>query len=75
MLYSIVPAELVFGQADLPRSGDFGVRNIPVDGGILEVSGAGDSMRVQRLVSTNPRAYLNPAYAPGSPYPAPRQEH
>ncbi len=62
VLYTIEPYESVFGEechAD--------IKSIDVPEGIVEASAGEDGiMSVSRLISTDPRAYLNPKYVPGS---------
>lgn len=63
MIYSITPPELLYEQPQLPAT-----RYCAFDRGFLEVTGSGSSCTVTRVVSTDPSVYLDPKFAPGSPY-------
>ncbi len=61
VLYTNEPFEAIF-----PQSTPVSTKSIQVPEGIVEASEtAGGIFCVSRLISTDPRAYLNPKYAPG----------
>lgn len=61
LLYTNEPYEMIFAKDGAPR-----VKAITVPEGIVEAAGDNDgSLSVSRLISTDPRAYLNSKYAPG----------
>ena len=60
LLYTTEPLELVLGTGET-RS--FSSKN--VDGILLEGEDSVDGFKISRILSTNPKAYLNTAYAPG----------
>ncbi len=61
VLYTNQPYELIFPEKRAE------IRDISVPGGVLETLRCSNgSMRIRRLISTDPRAYLNPAYSPGA---------
>ncbi len=66
LLYTIVPPELIFEETSpQPRAGASRCRKIR--GGMLEMTMTGDDDgRISRLISTDPKLYLNPRYSPGS---------
>lgn len=68
LLHTIVPFEAIFGSPGqagaLPSdTASPAGRECRVPGGLLELDGNG---RVSRLISTDPRLYLDPRYAPGA---------
>ena len=66
ILHTILPLEAVMGTpAESARPKCFFVAD-----GLVETDGEGTQMTVRRLISTNPKAYLNPLYTPGSPFQA-----
>lgn len=40
-----------------------------IQGGVVECVVEGRNIRVNRLISTDPKLYLNPRYCPGHPFP------
>ena len=70
MLYTIVPMEAIFVEEE---STGIGVSSLPSpimirrDGiDLLVEQQPGREYRIQRLISTNPRDFLNPKWQPGS---------
>lgn len=76
LLHTIVPYEAIFSpgapadgapgaqaQAAVPQAGES-----PAPGGVVQWVRDARGTHVSRLVSTDPRAYLNAAYAPGAPW-------
>ncbi len=65
ILYSIIPAEVVF-QTD-PQSLEIKLLEADYMGKRVEVMKVSDqSYKIVRLVDTNPQTYLNPLFEPGS---------
>jgi hypothetical protein len=70
-IYSIVPYEQMFPSGGAaqdalqPAAQDPQLSCRRVPGGLLEVSRSPQGEFVSRLISTDPRLYLNPAYLPG----------
>ena len=65
ILYSIIPAEVVF-QTD-PQSPEIKLLEADYMGKRVEVMKVSDqSYKIVRLVDTNPKTYLNPLFEPGS---------
>lgn len=65
ILYSIIPAEVVFKNGSQPSE----IRLLEADymGKRVEVMQISDqSFKIVRLIDTNPKAYLNPLFEPGS---------
>ena len=66
ILYSIIPAEVVFSRQGDDIS-DAGQREIQYMGERVQVSALTNNRYViQRLLSTNPVSYLNPKLQPGT---------
>ncbi len=63
MMYTIAPQELLMEQPQLPQT-----RFCAFDKGFLELTGSGSNATVTRVISTDPAVYLDPRFAPGSPY-------
>jgi hypothetical protein len=64
MLYSIVPVEEIWAEADVPVPER---RDVIVNGCMMQVESTGTSLgRVVRVLSTDPEHYLKPEYQPGS---------
>lgn len=69
MLYTIVPIETIFEEEDSAGTGVFSPTPIMIrrDGiDLLVEQMPGGEYRIQRLISTNPRDFLNPKWQPGS---------
>jgi hypothetical protein len=65
ILYSVIPAEFVFRNDSQPSE----IRLIEADymGKMVEVMRITDqSFKIVRLIDTDPKAYLNPLFEPGS---------
>ncbi|MCO7137046.1 YlzJ-like family protein [[Clostridium] leptum] len=62
MFYSIVPAEVILGLQDMEKR-----EIIETQAGFVEAVQTPDGPAVSRLISTDPKSYLDPRYAPGSP--------
>ncbi len=62
MLYSIVPPEAILGLQDVEKR-----EIIEAQAGFVETVQTPDGPMVSRLISTDPRSYLDPRYAPGAP--------
>lgn len=61
VLYTNQPYELIFPN-DTATS-----QNIGISDGIIETLKSNDGkMHIRRLISTDPKAYLNPDYSPGA---------
>ncbi len=85
ILYTIVPEEFVLAGLDLGSSGvvgwpgESGARleervTAGVSGPVrllVERASPGSGWRVNRLLSSDPDDYLNPAFAPGREFPGP----
>lgn len=66
MLYSIVPNEDIWSE----ESVDYNFHEVMIDGFMVQVEPIdGASGRVVRVISTDPQAYLNPTFQPGSLVP------
>ncbi len=62
--HTIVHPDLIF-----PQDNSLPPREIvAIKGGFLEISGQGDNKQVERLISTDPKMYLNPSYSPYTKY-------
>nr|WP_317412921.1 YlzJ-like family protein [uncultured Solibaculum sp.] len=61
MFYSVVPPEAILGLQDMEKR-----EIIEVQSGFVEAVQTPDGPMVSRLISTNPKSYLDPRYAPGS---------
>ena len=62
MLYTIVPAEVIWEANEAPAE----LREVYRDGRLFQVEGGKDgSLRVVRLLSTDPVDYLDPHFQPG----------
>jgi len=67
LLWTALPLELVLAEAAAPVSPCI---NLVQGGRILEVLPVGQGMGViQRLISTDPQDYLDPAWQPGTRVP------
>lgn len=64
ILYTIAPYELVFPRDPAEEVGQVS----PVNGGLVATRHCGGQCVVDRLISTDPRLYLDGRYAPGSPW-------
>lgn len=60
LLHTVVPYEAIF---DVPNPTQPTPPLRQIDGGLLQLDEQG---RVSRLISTDPRLYLDPRYAPGA---------
>ena len=59
MLHSIISlSDIFYSEADIPARPSY----VNIAGGIAELDGD----KIRRLISTDPRMYLDKAYAPGS---------
>lgn len=66
MLYSIVPNEDIWSEDSV----DYNFHEVMIDGFMVQVEPIdGVSGRVVRVISTDPQAYLNPTFQPGSLVP------
>lgn len=67
-LYTIFPPEFIFDEDDCEHQSKQAVEvEIQRNGMSFLVSPAdGGQMKINRLISTNPRDYLNPDWQPGS---------
>lgn len=67
ILYSIVPEEIVFGKS---AEGMAEVQNaVEMDymgAKVIAVPSGNNQLTIARLISTSPKAYLNPALQPGT---------
>lgn len=65
ILYSIIPVDVVFGSDNFQEEYNF--IEVEYEGEKLEVTPLqGSTYRVNRLISTSPKTYLNPKLMPGS---------
>lgn len=63
MLYSIVPDEEIWTE----EASDSSFHEVEIDGCMMQVEPIDAARgRVVRILSTDPQAYLNPAFQPGS---------
>lgn len=69
LIHSIVPYEQMFDTKPLSKQ-----RYEKISGGCLELTQSGKEEYISRIISTNPADYLNPLYAPGSPFPSPSKK-
>ncbi len=65
VLYSIYPPEVVLGQ---PESAGPNYMSVEMDGRSFLLEAADGQMRIVRLMSTDPRDYLNPDWQPGKAF-------
>ena len=64
ILYSIIPVDVVFGCQY--NCEDFNLKEIDYEGEKVVVSQlSNNTYRVDRIISTSPKAYLNPKLMPG----------
>ena len=63
IIHSIVPMDLICETPKPPES-----KCVKCDNGYVEVVNSASGWSVNRLISTDPAAYLNPIYTPGSKY-------
>lgn len=64
ILYSVIPVDVVFGNQY--NCDEFKFKEIEYEGEKVVVSPLSNSAyRVDRLISTSPKAYLNPKLMPG----------
>ena len=80
LLHTIMPYEAIFAQGAAQQSGGGALPGAQaqtgaaasgetaVPGGVVQWARDAYGTHVSRLVSTDPRAYLNAAYAPGAPW-------
>ena len=68
MLYTVMPIELVTGEALTREGGTDSQRRseTAIEGGIAEGRETGRGFVMTRLISTDPRMYLDRRYQPGS---------
>ena len=70
MLYTIVPVEAIFDEEESTGTGVFNpttpimIRRNGID--LLVEQLPGGEYRIQQLISTDPRDFLNPKWQPGS---------
>lgn len=65
ILYSIIPIDVVFGSDNSEEGYNF--VEVEYEGEKIEVTPLqGSTYRVNRLISTSPKTYLNPKLMPGS---------
>lgn len=65
ILYSIIPVDLVFGSNNFAEGYNF--VEVEYEGEKIEATPLqGSTYRVNRLISTSPKTYLNPKLMPGS---------
>lgn len=65
ILYSIIPAEVVFGSGYNTQELNF--VEIEYEGEKIEVAPlAGNTYKINRIISTSPKAFLNPRLMPGN---------
>ena len=62
MFYCIVPADVILGLVEMVKG-----EIIETLAGFVEGVQTPDGPAVSRLISTDPKSYLDPRYAPGSP--------
>ncbi len=62
MNYSIMPAELLFPPYDFQEE----LRPMRLNGALVEVRVCSDGARVERILSGNLEAFLDPTLAPGT---------
>jgi hypothetical protein len=65
ILYSIIPAEVIFGNCDKDYENKFvevDYMGVKVQASMMENS----KYVINRVISTSPKAYLNPKLQPGS---------
>ena len=60
LIYSIVPYEVIMSAGQ-----DAGAEWIRRDGRFFEVTRQGNCRTISRMMSTDPKDYLNPGYNPG----------
>ena len=60
MIYSIVPYEVMMAAGQ-----DTSAEWVKQDGRFFEVIRQGDCKVISRMMSTDPKDYLNPVYTPG----------
>lgn len=65
LLYSIVPYEKIF-ESPAPTAPEFK----RISGGYVELSKNESGYEVSRVISTDPRVYLNERFYPGSVFPS-----
>jgi len=65
ILYSIIPAEVVFGNSY--NNQEFNFIEIEYEGEKIEVTPMpGNSYKINRVISTSPKSFLNPRLMPGN---------
>lgn len=65
--YSIYDPSLVFGNQGFNNSTNVSLTDMNINGVMVQVSRSNNQeLRVERIISTNPRDYLNPKLQPGS---------
>ncbi len=65
IMHSIIPNEIIFQQPDGPSGYDY--REIEYMGEKVQVTPLSNNRYViQRIISTSPKAFLNPALQPGT---------
>lgn len=66
ILYSIIPVDVVFGSKNNFLK-EYNFIEVEYEGEKIEVTPLqGSTYRVNRLISTSPKTYLNPKLMPGS---------
>lgn len=63
LLYTIVPYEMIFKPEENPD-----MKTTAISGGYLELIKQNGAYYVSRVISTDPKVYLNPKYTPGTLY-------
>jgi len=67
ILYSIIPADVVFGNYFGKNADEYSLKEILYEGEKVEVIPmSNNTYKVNRIISTEPKAYLNPKLMPGS---------
>ncbi|PYG87551.1 YlzJ-like protein [Ruminiclostridium sufflavum DSM 19573] len=66
IIYSIYDKEVVFGNQGYGEHTNISYSNMDIGGVSVQVSKTNNAdLRIERILSTNPRDYLNPKLQPG----------
>lgn len=65
VIYSIYPPEIVLGQTEVSQPHYF---TVEMDGKSFVLEMVDGQARIVRLLSTNPRDYMEPKYQPGTTF-------
>jgi hypothetical protein len=64
ILYSIIPAEVVFNNSDIEKTVSKEIEYLGEK--VIVTPFENNQLKIQRLISTSPKAYLNPRLQPGA---------